>query len=158
DEFYNQAKDAMEKINDSRFDGMFKQIEEQCTLCHGNFNYHNCFVYGGAMAITNFNKCRNDCQMWDLYQFMRKVLEKYRWNMELAYKLISEYDKVKTISDIELEFLYVLFEYPEKYWKIINYYLNTNKAWIPPKSYDKLNTVVQQQSERCEFLATTGVL
>ena len=28
--------------------------------------------------------------------------------------------------------------YPEKYWKQLNYYYNANKAWIPDKNVEKL--------------------
>ncbi len=55
-------------------------------LVHGAFNYHNVIISFGNVAITNFDKCRIDCQICDLYQFMRKILEKYNWSIEVAYK------------------------------------------------------------------------
>ena len=68
--------------------------------------------------------------------------------------MLDEYDKVKAISEKDLELLSVLFSFPEKFWKLINYYYNMNKAWIPPKSMEKLQLVIAQNSRRLDFLAT----
>ncbi len=89
---------------------------------------------------------------------MRKILEKYEWDIQTAYKMLDEYDKVKPVSDIDLELLGVLFSFPEKFWKIINYYYNMNKAWIPPKSVEKLKAVTSVNSRRLEVLASIGAL
>lgn len=71
--------------------------------------------------------------------------------------MLDEYDKVKPVSDIDLELLECFF-FPEKFWKIINYYYNMNKAWIPPKSVEKLKAVTSVNSRRLEFLASIGAL
>ena len=85
---------------------------------------------------------------------MRKLLEKNNWDIKLAYKMIEEYDNVKRISDIDLQLLAVLFAYPEKFWKIINYYFNSNKSWIPRKSIEKLELVIAQNPLREKFVDT----
>lgn len=36
----------------------------------------------------------------------------------------------------------------------MNYYFNSNKAWIPPKTKEKLEKVVQQNEKRQKFLET----
>ena len=64
---------------------------------------------------------------------MRKILEKYDWDIQTAYKMMEEYDKIKPVSDTERALLAALFAFPEKFWKVMNYYFNSNKAWIPPK-------------------------
>ena len=97
---------------------------------------------------------RHPIQISDLYQFMRKIMEKHEWDMELAYKMLDEYDKVKPLSDTDLELLSVLFAFPEKFWKVINFYFNSSKAWIPRKSIEKLKTVVEQNTKRMRFLET----
>lgn len=50
-----------------------------------------------------------------------------------------------------MSLLYVPF--PEKYWKQLNFYYNTNKAWIPAKSTDKLKSLKSQESARSRFLS-----
>ena len=108
--------------------------KKQVSLCHGSYNYHNIIFSNGNTAVTNFDKYKNECQISDLYQFMRKILEKYDWDIQTAYKMMEEYDKIKPVSDTERALLAALFAFPEKFWKVMNYYFNSNKAWIPPKT------------------------
>lgn len=152
--FYDEAMDAVKRLNDDAINERFERARKHKELCHGSYNYHNVILSGSSVSVTNFDKVRNECQVWDLYQFMRKVLEKYDWDIHTAYKLIDEYDKVKKISDSDLKLLGALFCFPEKFWKVINHYFNMNKAWIPPKSIEKLKIVIEQNYKRKEFIKT----
>ena len=154
----SEAVNAVRKMSDDKLKKRFLQAQLSGELVHGNYTYHNVCFCGSTVFVTNFEKCRNECQISDLYQFMRKILEKYEWDIQTAYKMLDEYDKVKPVSDIDLELLGVLFSFPEKFWKIINYYYNMNKAWIPPKSVEKLKAVTSVNSRRLEFLASIGAL
>ena len=153
-QFYEEAQKATRLVDSEELNKRFQDAKKKGELCHGSYNYHNVLLGGGSVAIANFDKYRNDCQIVDLYQFMRKILEKYDWNLSLAYKMMDEYDKVKSISDVDLELLTVLFTYPEKFWKVINYYFNSNKSWIPRKSIEKLENVVNQNPLREKFIDT----
>lgn len=153
-EFHNQAVDAVERLNSPVVKEYLQKAYETGELCHGSFNYHNVLFVGEEVAVTNFDRCRNECRITDLYQFMRKILEKYDWDIKLAYKLMDEYNQVRSISDSDLELLSALFAFPEKFWKIINYYLNANKAWISPKSIEKLNVAVEQNQSRKRLVET----
>ena len=48
--------------------------------------------------------------------------------------------------------MYIRFLYPEKYWKQINFYYNSNKAWIPARNTEKLKILEEQEPERKKFL------
>lgn len=152
--FYDEAAVAVGRMESPELLERFKQAGDSGELCHGNYNYHNVIFCDGNMAVTNFDHYKNECQISDLYQFMRKIMEKHEWDMELAYKMLDEYDKVKPLSDTDLELLSVLFAFPEKFWKVINFYFNSSKAWIPRKSIEKLKTVVEQNTKRMRFLET----
>ncbi len=152
--FHREAVEAVERLNSPVIKAHLQNAYDTGELCHGSFNYHNVLFVGNEAAVTNFGRCRNECRIIDLYQFMRKILEKYDWDIKLAYKLIDEYNIVRSISDNDVELLSALFAFPEKFWKIINYYFNANKAWIPPKSIEKLNLVVEQNQSRRRLLET----
>ena len=67
---------------------------------------------------------------------------------------MDEYNAVQSLSENDVELLSALFAFPEKFWKIINYYFNANKAWIPPKSIEKLNMAVEQNPSRRKLVET----
>ena len=83
---------------------------------------------------------------------MRKILEKYEWDIQTAYKMLDEYDKVKPVSDIDLELLGVLFSFPEKFWKIAGSYYKSNKAWTSVKNVEKFQMSVSQMKEKEKLL------
>ena len=67
-------------------------------------------------------------------------------------RLLDEYDRICPLDDNELELLMTLLSYPEKFWKIINQYINSNKSWIPDKNVDKLRKVIEQNERRRELI------
>ena len=127
--------------------------QDRLFLCHGDLNQHRVLFGNGYVAFIEFNKMHLGVQMEDLYHFMRKVMEKQNWNEHLGLSMIEAYDAVLPISDMEKQWLYYMFLYPEKYWKQLNYYINANKAWIPARNVEKLRILEQQQDGRNRFLS-----
>lgn len=154
DTFYKEADNASELLKSEQFDERFERMEQTRELVHGSYNYHNVFLdtENGGSAVTNFEKCHNDCQVADLYQFLRKVMEKHDWDINVAYRIVDEYDKLKPLADVDLDMLVALLSFPEKFWKIINQYYNAGKAWVPAKNIDKLKVVISQNIQRRELI------
>ena len=61
-----------------------------------------------TIATTNFEKSHVGIQIYDLYQFIRKVMEKNNWDIIYGNNIIEAYDRIQPISKRELEILYVL--------------------------------------------------
>ena len=57
----------------------------------------------------------------------------------------------RPLGDAEFENFCIRLAYPEKFWKLANYYYNTNKAWIPGKHMEKLEKFLGQQEKRVSF-------
>ena len=76
--------------------------------------------------------------MADLYRFMRKILEKYNWDVRFGKEMLKAYHEIKPVSREEWINLKIRFSYPEKYWKLANYYYTHRKTWISVKNTEKL--------------------
>lgn len=122
-----------------------KAMEEGC-VCHGEYNQHNVLMVRKKTAVTSFEHWGFDIQMADLYRFMRKILEKYNWDVRLGMEMLHTYHKIKEISPGEWQNLRIRFLYPEKYWKLANYYYSHNKAWISEKNTQKLRNLTGQKT------------
>lgn len=121
-------------------------------LCHGSLDHHHILFGCNYIAFIEFNKMHLGNQMTDLYHFMRKVMEKQEWNLELGEAMIAAYDRVLPFEKADREILYYLFLYPEKYWKQINFYYNARKSWIPVRNMEKIQTLERQTKNRLDFL------
>ena len=76
---------------------------------------------------------------------MRKILEKYNWDLSLAREMLQNYHQEKNITPMEWENLKIRFTYPEKYWKLANYYYTHNKAWISEKNTEKQKSLIRHR-------------
>jgi len=151
DQFYQNAMDAMARLNMSVYPQLIRTACDRGTLCHGNYNYHNICLSYEKMGVMNFDKAKVDLQIKDLYNFLRKSMEKNNWSIEMGGKIIEAYNRQRSISPEEMEVLHIMLCYPEKFWKIINYYFNSNKAWISEKNMEKLDTICNQRQLKENF-------
>lgn len=151
-QFYEQGITSLEILRESSYENLLEQCVAKNTMCHGNYIYHNILMLPGGIATTNFDKVCIGVQMFDLYCFIRKVMEKNNWNVEYGNLIIEEYDKIRTISKEELKILYVLLLYPEKFWKVTNFYFNARKSWVPRRNIQKLVSLSEQTKDKDAFL------
>lgn len=151
--FYEQALEAEEWLSGWDYGKLREEVLGEGSLCHGNFNQHNIIFLGRKQVfVSNFDRCRYDVQLGDLYQFLRKIMEKQDWDTWTGNRILEVYDREKTIHSQGRKYLYARLFYPEKFWKLANQYYNRSKSWIPWKSAGKLEVLIGQQKERNSFL------
>jgi len=153
DEYFFMAEQAVRTL-ESLCD---KAEYDDCLgITHGNYNYHNIIFLNDNskcnIALVNFESSRRQLQILDLYNYLRKVMEKYHWDEKTGIKLLESYDRARTISDTEKQFLKALLSYPEKFRKVINHYYNSKKSFIPDKNEEKLKQVIAQQTAMTSFM------
>lgn len=152
EDFYRKGLNAVEIIKDSNYELLLSDALNSSNICHGNYTYHNILITKNGIATTNFEKICIGVQIMDFYLLIRKVMEKNDWNINYGSSMIEEYNKNKTISKEEMKILYVLLLYPEKFWKITNFYYNGKKSWIPQRNIQKLINIQEQNKVKEEFL------
>lgn len=154
DQFMEKAFEVTEKWSACQKEDYYEKIAQQGVWCHGDFQYHNLLMNGNDTHVINFEKCVCDTQMRDLYLFLRKLLEKSDWSVETGSCILEAYQKEKTLSKEDIEQLYYRLSYPEKFWKIVNFYYNTGKSWVPGRNMEKFDKLLKQESEKEAFLKT----
>lgn len=150
DLYLQQAKQVTEdwKCYEERLGS--RQRTGQCF--HGDYQYHNIIFFEKEWHVVNFEKCQYGSPVSDIYLLMRKLLEKSGWSITLGMELLEAYQQIRPISAYDMIDLYYRLAYPEKFWKIANFYFNSRKAWIPEKNMEKLNKVLEQEIARQTFL------
>lgn len=121
-------------------------------ICHGDYQHHNLMMTQEGLFLINFEKCIQDSPVRDIYLFMRKLLEKNDWDKKAGFALLAAYERENELKTGDYAQLYYRMAYPEKFWKIVNFYYNSGKAWIPGKNLDKLMKVNAQEDYKKEFL------
>ena len=156
DFFLDQALSVTEKWKEycQSDEGNYEGVQEQnmVVFCHGDYQYHNILKDDNGWFLVNFEKCLRDNPIRDLYLLLRKLLEKGNWSVALGSELLEVYGKERQISAHSWIDLYYRFAYPEKFWKIVNFYYNSGKAWIPGRNQEKLERVIAQEKDKQKFL------
>lgn len=143
--FLTAGERALMELRESDYTGLRKEAIEQGKVCHGEYNQHNVLMLKPGTAVTNFEHWGFDVQISDLYRFMRKILEKYSWDVRIGMEMLRAYHQKKPITTSEWENLRIRFSYPEKYWKLANYYYVHKKTLVSRKNTEKLQNLVRQK-------------
>lgn len=146
--FYDQAVKCQRKLEDKEF----MTDNYSIGYCHGAYNYHSVIFCEDHMATTNFDRFHVGYQLIDLYQFIRKAMEKNNYSFNYVVKIIEEYEQITPIGKSGYEFVYMMYCYPEKFWKISNRYMNSKKSWISPANMEKLEKVIKDEQEKQKIL------
>lgn len=158
--FFKQAKTATEG-----FAGDIQCTESSCSgedtgsdvqihmgLLHGECTQHNLLLCGNKIGMVSWEGILSGIQIWDLCQFLRKIMEKNNWNISLGMEIIDSYEKQRILTRAEKRRMYQFLAFPEKYWKIANHYYNSAKSWGAGRSVEKLERVIAQEDNRTLFL------
>ncbi|MCI8433611.1 MAG: phosphotransferase [Lachnospiraceae bacterium] len=154
DYFLEQALEVTEDWSrySEAFGGNQSQTGDKISFCHGDYQYHNILMGTGGWFVVNFERCLPDDPVRDLYLLLRKLLEKGNWSVSLGTELLQAYSRERPVSARSRIDLYYRLAYPEKFWKIVNFYYNSGKAWIPGKNQEKLEKLIAQEKEKQHFL------
>jgi CotS family spore coat protein len=151
--FLEQALQVSEEWNEyMKISGFCDMPDESVVFCHGDYQYHNIIRTDNDWFLANFEKCVPDDHIRDLYLLMRKVLEKTGWQIQLGKEMLDCYLSERHVSAFSHIDLYYRLAYPEKFWKIVNYYYNTRKSWISDRNCEKLDKLIRQETEKQYFL------
>jgi CotS family spore coat protein len=143
---------ALQIAEEVRYYSSGESTYDFSVICHGDYQYHNIMQTAAGIVLTNFEKCVRDYPIRDLYLFLRKLLEKNNWSQTLGNMLIESYNRESALTDEDCRQLYYRFAYPEKFWKIVNFYYNTGKAWMPIRNMEKIEKLFAQEKEKQLFL------
>ena len=144
--FYEQATQAMEMVKNNPQTGCEKGI------CHGDFTHHNILCNENGLSIVRFEGFKEGWFVSDLVNYIRKILEKSRYDFQIARKLITAYGQERQLTEAERRMIYIQFLFPEKFFKLANHYDNSHKAWISARDIQKLKELVSKEPERTIFL------
>lgn len=148
--FYSQGKAVEEWVNTLKRPEDYEG--EIMGWCHHDYNFHNVIFEGAQGHIINFENAIFGIRVADIAAFLRKVMEKNNWQVEMGQRMLDSYKNLRPLSQLEFQILGKMIQYPEKFWKVCNRYYNSNKAWGSERYMEKLDKIIKQEPQRVVFL------
>ena len=152
--FMDQAESIMALAGQEDQTAYENYVRENGFFCHGDYQYHNVMFMRNDIAVINLERFTPDSGVRDFYLLFRKISEKTDWSLPLGEKMLAAYESNRSFSTIEWKQLYYRLAYPDKFWKIVNFYYNSKKSWIPDKNMEKLANLVKQEKAKEKLLKT----
>lgn len=152
DRFLDQAVQTTAELGESEYLQQREKSLKSGEVCHGEYTQHHILFSGNMTIVTDFEHWNFDSHTADLYQFMRKILEKHNWDLAIGTGILETYQKECPLSTQELGELKLRLSYPWKFWKLLNYYSANNKVWISGKNVEKLRQIQTQMPNWLYFL------
>ena len=156
DYFLNKAIDVTNQAKEESKAEYEAYIHSNGLYSHGDYQYHNVLFgknnAGAYTGIINLERFAHDTGARDFYLLFRKISEKCDWSMDMAARMVDAYQNRRVLPPIEWRSLCLLLAYPEKFWKIINFYYNSRKSWIPNRNYEKLEGLIRQEKNKEKLL------
>ena len=156
DYFLEKAVDVTRRAREESQAEYEAYVNSNGLYCHGDYTYHNVIIgkgnSGAYTGIVNLEHFAHDAGARDFYLLFRKISEKCDWSLDMAQSMLDAYQNRRVFPPIEWRSLCLRLAYPEKFWKIINFYYNSRKSWMPNRNYDKLESLIHQEKNREKLL------
>ena len=152
--FMQKAEDISKQAKEENRAEYERFVRDNGLFCHGDFQYHNLIFTKKDTCVINLERFAHDSGVRDFYLLFRKISEKTDWSVDLGEKMLDAYQANRSFAPIELKQLYYRLAYPDKFWKIVNFYYNSKKSWIPDKNMEKLENLVKQEKAKERLLKT----
>lgn len=153
DNYIKEAECYSNKLKNCEYESLYNEAIENNNLCHGDYNNHSVIISNNIVYTVNFDKMAYGVYVYDLYCFLRKVLEKNEWNVKLGIDIIEAYNEVRELSQGEKEIIYIFLAYPDKFRKLLNSYYNGKKTLMSARISEKLEELINSEVKKKEFLS-----
>lgn len=151
-ELYRDCLEAGQLAEQYKLDQQYYNSAQKGEVCHGDYNYHHILKENEQYGVIHFDNCYMGPQIQDLYDYFRKMMEKQGWDEEFGFALLDSYMQKKNMEKQQFQLLYVLLRFPEKFWKISNFYYNSRKSWVSDRNFIKLENLLSQKKQKEQFL------
>lgn len=114
------AETALKMLQASPYQQVLERAQELGGFVHGDFTYHN-FIRTpeGAMQVIDFDYCAHELRIHDFARFLRKMMRRTSWNVDVSNSILREYHAINPISEEELQVLHATMHLPQRYWRAV---------------------------------------
>jgi len=153
-QFYKDlGKRAIDVLNDSNYYEICEQAENDKSFCHHDYTYHNIVIDEEAnFNVIDFDYCKREVRVFDISNFMIKVLKRNDWNFEFAKEIINAYCSVSDLLPEEYRVLYSFLLFPQRFWRLANRYYYNEVNWGQNTFTKKIENLIEEQQEYMRFI------
>lgn len=153
-QFYKDlGKRAINVLNDSQYMDLCRITEEEKSFCHHDYTYHNIIIDGGSdVSVIDFDYCKREIRIYDISNFIIKVLKRVDWNIEYAKVILDAYSSVSPLKEEEYRVLFAFLLFPQRFWRLSNRYYYNEVNWAQNTFNKKMDELIVEQDAYLKFI------
>lgn len=154
---FNYYKENAEKASDYIQNSGYSEIADFArinkTFCHNSYKNDNVRITDtNDIFVTGFSKCAYDCGVVDLAEFIRRYIKSETSDIKTICEIIESYNKIKPVTKNEIDVIYSMLCFPNKFLKLCNQYYNKRRVYVSDAIIQKMEKCVLQRERNDDFL------
>jgi CotS family spore coat protein len=151
--YWQQARESAGMISDSPYWEISETSEKRGEFCHHDMANHNFLISDeGMVYLIDFDYCIMDTRLHDLCSLIIRNMRYGVWDIDKAYIVLNEYDKVYSVEQKELEVIKAFMTFPQDFWQVGLQYYVEKQPWTMEYFLMRLNRIVDDREIRDSFL------
>ncbi|MGM9973147.1 MAG: CotS family spore coat protein, partial [Clostridiaceae bacterium] len=117
------------------------------------YTYHNIIIDSEEkINVIDFDYSKREIRIFDLSNFMIKVLKRNHWDIKIAIDILEAYNETSPLIEKEFKVLYAFLLFPQRFWRLANRYYYNEVNWGQNTFIRKLEGLIEEQEKYVEFL------
>lgn len=153
DYFKQLGLKSLEILNDSEYLNLCRLTEEEKGFCHHDYTYHNIIIDNSSnVNVIDFDYCKREIRVYDLSNYIIKVLKRCDWDKEYAKLIIDAYNSVSQLEEREYRVLYAFLIFPQRFWRLANRFYYNEVNWGQSTFNNKIEELINEREKFCKFI------
>lgn len=143
---------AYDTLRDSGYKNACLNAKKENTICHHDYTYHNILINrDNTVNVIDFDYCCHELPVYDLASFVMKAVKRFYFDIDIALKIIEDYNSILPISQQDLRMMLSIFEFPQRFWRLAERYYEVKTDWTNEKFIRKYEDVELHRDYIMEF-------
>ena len=147
----NDLNRSINLLSNSSYNEIYSDTNNM-VICHLDLAHHNFIIDENEVNMIDFDYCKVDIRVVDIYNFIIKVVKNYAYDKKIINKIISDYSNIHNISEKEEEIIFSLLNYPRDFVSICKDYYLKQKSWDYEVFLSRFNDKIENDIFKTELL------
>lgn len=144
---------AINILNTSEYVNLCKKTEDEKAFCHHDYTYHNIIIdKEDNVNIIDFDYCKREIRVYDLSNYLMKVLKRCDWDIKYAKLIIDAYNKISPLEECEYRVLFAFLLFPQRFWRLSNRFYYNEVNWGQSTFNKKIQELIDEREKYSKFI------
>ncbi|WP_461207378.1 CotS family spore coat protein [Clostridium sp. DL1XJH146] len=144
---------ALNVLKDSKYKEICEETENEKSFCHHDYTYHNIIIDEDSnFNVIDFDYCKRELKIYDISNYMVKVLKRRDWDIKYAKLILENYNKINPIKEEEYRILFAFLLFPQRFWRLANRFYYNEVSWGTKSLTRRLDLIIDEQEKYDKFI------